>query len=316
MLDLLRSTWARNPWYKLLAFVTALSVWSYVQGDQIHEAPVRIAIEWELPADLRALTPPPNVATLRVKGTRRATRRAKNAPIRLLVDATALKAGTHVLSLDDYELLGIPGNVERVSLSPISASVELDEVARRMVRVRFQSVGEPRDGYTITGSRTRPSVIEVEGPRSVIERLSEVSTTAHNATDLRENTTLELALQMPRNVTRTDAVPDAKVGVDVLVTAAEVERTFEAVPIYAGEGAFGNPSPTVADVTLRGPPPILGAATRSDVALFVHADEAFAAAGGVVSYGPTRGPRLSVLHSLGLDVEVVTLNPNTVTISQ
>jgi len=314
MLELARSIWSRNPWYKLLAFIAAVSVWSFVQGDEIHEAPVRIAVDWELPADLRALTPPPTVASLRVRGTRRATRRAKSAPIRLLVDATGLKSGAHVLSLDDYDLLGFPSNVERVSLSPMSVSIDLDELARRKVQVRFQTVGEPRDGYTISGSRARPAVIEVEGPRSVIEGLTEVSTMAHNATDLRENTSLELALQMPRNVTRTDAVPDAKVGVDVMVTAAEIERRFDAIPIYMWEGAPGTPSPRVAGITLKGPPDSLRDARREDLALFVHADEAFARDGGLVSYGPTRGPRLTVLHSFGANVEVVTIRPNTVAV--
>jgi YbbR domain-containing protein len=290
-----------HPWAKLLSLFLAGAIWLYVQGEEIHDTRVRSEVEWHLPAGLMAVEPPPEQVTLTVRGARSVTRRARDAPVRLVVDLTDIGVGEHSFELASITPQGLPSGVEVLAVAPSSVRFVLDEVASRRVEVEPVLIGEPEEGFEISDISLEPDVVEVRGPRSSVVGLTEVLTQPIDVTGVLASGTREVGLDLPRGVTLEGLSPSAHIS----VRSRRERRTVEGVPVHVRGAWDWRPVPDTVEITLEGPASALADVRQEELAAFVVLPDPGARSRFEAWWGPRDGVRLEVLHPPGVEVAAV-----------
>ena len=299
----------RNPQYKLLSLLIALFIWVYVQGERVHEANLRAAINWTLPPALMTVDPLPAAVTVRVLGTRSATSRARDTPVSIPVDISSLGVGPQSVDFSSHPSEMPPG-VEVLGFQPKNLRFQLDEISRRKVRVRPSLVGDPTAGHTVDEVRIEPAVVEVIGPRLLVANLQEIFTRPIDVSGLTSDASFEIPLDLPRSVRQADE----EVRPRTLVTVVpELERRMlGSVPVHLWQAPGWRSIQESVEITLEGPAVALSGLDATEVAAFVHIPDTPEKPRYEAQFGPMEGVRLRVLHPGGRGVKVVKVLPSSV----
>lgn len=309
------SEWAAwltsNPFTKGLALLIAVTAWLFVQQDVSRESTVPVRLHWDLPPELVPTTPLRNQIVLRVEGPRAATKRARSVGLDQSVELDG-QPGEHVVDLAAKDWSSLPESLRLVAVEPVSLTVELDEQARHKVKVQPRHVGEPSTAYRVSGVSLEPSVVELEGPRSLLGKLTHVLTKPIDVTGIRELTILDAPLDLPRGVhLADDEVPRATV--DVEAVRAEIASLVVPVVVYDDPGWV--PEPRSIEVSFEAPVSMLDWIREDSVVAFVRVPRG--ARGSVQArYGTQRGARLEIWHPGGPEVVVTRVQPSLVRVER
>lgn len=309
MLERLVSVVLRHPQYKLLALALAIVAWTYVQGDEVHETRIRVPVVWTLPRGMTTPEALPSTVTLHVRGTRAATRRAREAEVILPVDVGGIGVGEHTLAFGDFRPRGLPSGVDVLSTAPSSVRFVLDEVAGRKVAVKPVLVGEPAPDHLIDAVDVHPEVVEITGPRVVVEPLHEIATAPIDVSRITGDTVVEVDLDLPRSVRLVD--PGVTPTAEIRVVRRDTKRAYEATVVVQGGSDAWRVRPATLTVELRGPAGALGAIEDHEVLVVVRPPDG---GGGRfdASWEPGGEGRLRVVHPAGRRVEVEGVEPSRV----
>jgi YbbR domain-containing protein len=302
-----------NPGYKLLSALLAVSIWWYVQGDEVLDAKVKARVDWTLPPDLVPTEPLPSTVTLSLRGTRAATRRAREVEVRVPVDLTDVGVGEHGLEFASMTPAGLPPTLEVTGYSPSSLRFEIDELGVRKVKIEAALVGDPAEGFRVEDVVVVPQVIEVSGPRSVVDVLREVRTQPIDVSGLTSDAVRAVGLDVPRMVrANASEPPEAR----ITVAATLQQRDISGVQVHVWEQWDWRPREQTVSLTLEGPAAILRDIDPADVVAFVHLPDEPDRARYEVPHGPQEGLRLRVIHPGGEDVRVISVRPPRVTVER
>lgn len=309
-----RNSLLRNPVYKVTAVITAIFAWVYVQGGEVMDASVQVRIEWTLPEGFVPVSPPVEITTAKIRGTRSAARRVRARLPYLQMDASALGAGMHKIRLEDLQIESFDPGVTLLDMSPATVSLELDEWATRKVIVDPISVGVPEKGVAVS-LVARPSVLEVRGPRTLVEPLRSISTRPLDISSMSKDVSLKVELDLPRQVTLNGSGGDGGIEVEVTVAPSIQVREFASTPVHVWRGSGWSIEPGVVTLTLKGDAQKLASLTAEDIVVFAHPS---GDTEGPVDLGLAKSPSgyLRVLHPETDSLDVVTLNPSTVRLSR
>jgi YbbR domain-containing protein len=299
-----------HPWAKLLSFLLAGAIWFYVQGEEVADTRMKSDVEWRLPAGLMSVDPLPEQVSLTVRGPRALTRRAREAPVRIVVDLADVGVGEHTFDLGSVPPEGLPSGIDVMSVAPSAVRFVLDEITTRRVAVDPVLVGEPAEGFEISDIRLEPNVLEVRGPRSAVSGLTEVHTQPIDVSGIDATGTREVSLDLPRGVSVEGLPPTARIS----VRSRRERRIVQDVPVHVRGQWDWRPDPTTVQVTLEGPAPALAAVPPEELAVFVILPDPGARNRFEAWWGPKDGVRLDVLHPAG--VEVAAVQPPSVTVAR
>ncbi len=306
---MLRDLWTkatRNPGFKILSFVLAFLAWWYVQQEQVHEARIRVAVEWQLPQGLTSPDVLPKQVTIAVRGTGVSLKRSKDARVRLPVDVKQIGVGQHEVEFMAFEPIGLPEGVEVLGSSPTAMRFTLDETEIRKVTIAPVLVGTPSPGHIIGEVTVVPPVVEIAGPRTLVSKLLELPTKPLDISNVDEDLDRAVELALPRNVTLTGGAVAAKAHIPV---EPELERrVLSAVPVSVWGQHGWTSRPTVVEVTLEGASGALEQVTPIDVAAFVHLPDKPENPFYEVPYGPKEGVRVRIAVA-GQTVRVAKVEP-------
>jgi YbbR domain-containing protein len=299
----------RNPHYKLLSIALAIMAWAWVQLERVTDGPVRAAVDWQLPSGLMSLEPLPASVLLNVRGTGAAVRQAQSASVRLPVDLSGVGVGSQHVQFDAFHPVGLPDAVELLDVATSSIDLTLDEVARRKVKLSPVAVGDPAVGRLVQGVEMEPAVLEIVGPRGVIETVMAVKTRPFDITGLASDASVPVELDLPRSVRPAEGVvPMANVHI---VPKLE-RRVLSTVQLKVWNQEGWDVQPSHVEVTLEGPANALESILPIDVVGFVHVPDVPERSRYEAPWGPREGLRLRVLVSGGDAIEVVRVEPSRV----
>lgn len=309
----LRNHLLRNPVYKITAVITAIFAWVYVQGGEVMDASIQVRVEWALPSQFAPVSPPVEIATAKIRGTRSATRRAKRKAPFLRMDASGLGSGQHEIRLQDLTIEDLDPGVELVDLTPGIVALELDEMATRNVAVRPVTVGSIPAGVEVTLEAVEP-VLEVRGPRRLVEPLSEVATQPIDVSALSRDETVKVGLNLPRQVDLSSGGAAQLVEVRVNVSPSIAERAFPNTRVlYWGEGTPAV-EPASLRVALRGDTTTLEGLSPDEVIVIAERPGEGLEAPVVLGFTETESGRLRLLHPSSGALELIEVSPATVTL--
>lgn len=309
MFERLVTALLRHPQYKLLALALAIVAWTYVQGDEVHDTRIRVPVVWTLPSGLTTPEALPSTVSLHIRGTRAATRRAREADVVLPVDVGGIGVGEHTLSFGDFPPRGLPSGVDVLSTSPSSVRFVLDEVAGRKVSVQPVLVGEPAEDHLIEAVDIEPEVVEIVGPRVVVEPLREIETAPIDVSGITADTVIDVDLDLPRSVRLVD--PGVQPTAEIRVVRRDTTRVYRAAVVVQGGGDVWAVSPSTLTIELRGPSSALEQIEDHEVVAVVRAPESLGAR-FQASWDPAGQGSLRVLHPAGRRVDVEAVEPSTV----
>jgi YbbR domain-containing protein len=305
----IRSPLSRNPGIKLLSLLLATGLWLYVQGEQVMEANTLASVEYSWPDGLALSEPAPPQVRLTASGARALVKRLEGRDLHVVVDMSEATAGVQSVEFLGREIKGLPKGVSVVSTAPSSIQVELVASVMRQIKVMPATVGKVAEGYHLVDVTLDPSLVEVRGPATVLERLRSLHTDGISIDGLRKSTTLEVGLNVERGLLV--EVGDETISARVQVEPDTESRNFSNVPVLMTDADRRWRSQVdQVEVTLKGPIESIRAISAEHVAVVVRLPKNIPASQQSVVVGPESDAsiRYEVLRP-GADVEVVSVVP-------
>ncbi len=166
----------RHIGLKVVSIVLAALLWMVVSGEQIVERALRIPLEFtNLPSHLELVEDPLTVVDVRVRGSSGALSRVGAGELVAVLDLRTAKPGPRLFHLDGAAVRA-PFGVEVVQVAPSSVSIVFELSGTKVVPVVPEVEGEPAPGFVVGTVTADPATVEVVGPTSALERLTEAIT--------------------------------------------------------------------------------------------------------------------------------------------
>ncbi len=273
------------------------------------EANTLARVEYSWPDGLALNEPAPPQVRLTASGARALVKRLEGRDLHVVVDMSEATAGVQSVEFLGREIKGLPKGVSVVSTAPSAIQVELVASVMRRVKVMPATVGKVAEGYHLVDVKLEPSLVEVRGPATVLERLRSLHTDGISIDGLRKPTTLEVGLNVERGLLV--EVGDETISARVQVEPDTESRDFSNVPVLMADvDRRWRPQVDQVEVQLKGPIESIRAISADHVAVVVRLPQKLPASQQSVVVGPEADAsiRYEVLRP-GVDVEVVSVVP-------
>ena len=260
----------RNPGMKALSLLFATLLWLTVSRDSQVERSLQVPLEFQnMPASLEIVGETPSTATVRLRGASSQLGSLALGSVVAVVDLQAARPGSRLFHLVTSQVRA-PYGVDVVEVSPATISLLFESAGKKTVKVVPMLIGRPRPGYVAGAITVDPADVDVVGPVSRLNDLTEATTEPVSV----ENATGVIADRVTVGVTDSELRLSQPVTarVTVQVVPAPVERTLEAVPVQFENlkpGLRANARPPSVGVVLRGEPEGLAALRAGDVLVVV-----------------------------------------------
>jgi len=242
-----KSFWQNKFWqppgffgYKISAVIIALLLWGYVIVTQNPLSDTMFTV----PLEIRNLSPELAImettdqVQVRVQGSNSDLDNLKSGNISAYIDATGVIIGSATLEVK----VDKPDNIEVVSVSPASISVEISKVASGTFPLEVKVSGKPAQNYLLLDAVASPNEINVSGAEDYLQDVGSVIVRA-NVQDLSENYNKNLLVEVldhgGNNITDHFNISPGSVSVLIPVVLDMPEKSIAVNPSVIGSPASG-----------------------------------------------------------------------------
>jgi YbbR domain-containing protein len=139
--------------------------------------------------------------SVRLRGPRDVVRNLSPNQLLVIADLSNKESGERNVQLRPDDV-SPPDNVEVIQIIPPSIKLKLETTMRRFVPVEPQFEGEVAERMEIYRKIIEPQIVEIEGPKSQVERLNEVMTETVNLAGRNSSFRISLDVETPHNSMR------------------------------------------------------------------------------------------------------------------
>ncbi len=242
----------RNLPLRLVAVGVAVLLWLLVAGQQPVERSLRVPLEFtNLPPQLEVLGDAPDSVDVRVRGSSGSLGRIPAGELVAVLDLASAKPGRRLFHVGNTDVR-TPFGLDVVQVSPSSISMTFEPSGSKVVAVVPNVEGEPAAGFRVGAVVADPVQVDVLGPRSVLDRLSEATTEPVSVAGASAPVTDIVTVGVADAYARLRAPQRARVRVDIV--AAPVSYAVPEVPVQApGAARPVDVTPRVVAVQATGP---------------------------------------------------------------
>jgi hypothetical protein len=166
----------RHMALKVWSLVLATMLWFVIAGEETVERGLRVPLELQqFPAGLEMQTEPPALVDVRVRGASGTLSRMGAGDIVAVLDLRSARAGRRLFQLTP-EQVRVPFGVQVMQVTPTSLALTFENSASRQVPIEPAVEGTPAPGYVVGTVTVEPSRVEVVGPQSAVDRVTEALT--------------------------------------------------------------------------------------------------------------------------------------------
>jgi YbbR domain-containing protein len=190
---------------KILSVALAMSLWFFVTYRGQSEMAIDAPIEFKnVPWGLEILRQSIKRVSLNISGHERLLKALRPMDVRVVIDMSDAKKGEAVYYFDRDNVI-IPRTIKVQRIEPVSVKMTLDESTSKTVPVKAYVVGAPEKGYRIKSIEVKPSVMEIEGAKTEIARISLLRTEAIDVTGMDSDMTQNARINTNGRNVRTKA---------------------------------------------------------------------------------------------------------------
>lgn len=163
---------------KLLALGITLVLWMAV-ADFNKPRTIRVAVQLNFvrPNNLDISNEPPRTIDVELTGSRERLNNMRLSDLVATVDISDNPAGERIVRLNNERVhMDLPDGVKIDSFKPTTIPIRLEPNLERQLPVDIKLEGQPAAGFELVSSTAQPSVINVNGPASLIEKLQRAPT--------------------------------------------------------------------------------------------------------------------------------------------
>ncbi len=282
--------------YKLLSVCIALLAWYWVQGKKIDEDHIRVELDWSFDSALVTTDSLPDAVMVTIIGPRSAMKRAMQNPPRLNVDLGNIGVGEHQIDLRTYKFDTTLPNVRVLNYSPSVLKIALDERFTKTVPVEATTAGASPVGYKFERVTVRPALVELEGPRTVVQGVERVRTQPIDISDIMATDDVPVALSSLPSGVSTSTAWEGYATVEIRNLSAR--RQISSVPVVmlrTPDWQTLEENETVT-VVLEGPSYVINEMTYNEIFAVVRLPENSSQDRYSAEYQADFGPRYDIIH--------------------
>lgn len=299
---------------KALSLLIAVSLWAWLQTEQVVDRPSRARVTYALPDGLTPVEMLARTLVVTVRGPQGRVRSIDGGSLSMVVDLSDAEQGKTSIDFSEHRLDGLPAGLEVVQISPPGVELQLDKEMNRIVRVRAAVIGDPAEGWKRRSVLVDPPTIEIRGPQSLVRNIAEVSTDIVDISGLRDSVEKRVALAVDRRTVK--AVDKGKVSVSITIDPVLVDKNFADVPVRLKGAPGWMTGTTTARVAVEGPQNVVQRLSSEDLAVSVLLPDAVQPGAESVEVNWASGDRDSrvqvVLPEGAEDVSVQSVRPSTI----
>lgn len=225
---------------KIVCLTLALLLFLFYRMSTLEERFFSIPLEIENNGTMVPASLYPRMIKISLRGEMDSIYPIQENDVGVFVDlATITKEGEYRLPVQTRlrgTALGIDPLEVTVDPSQITMRVEHRLVKKAAVTPSFR--GYPEAGFEFNGYTVRPSVLEIDGPRSAIENISELLTEPVDLTGVNES--FDGMVSVLNKNMLVSVSGDGKVNYKVTISKTTLIKNFEEIPFY-----FENLDPTL-----------------------------------------------------------------------
>jgi YbbR domain-containing protein len=210
----------KNPTLKIISLILAIILWVFVKSKSGGEVGLVVPLEfYRVPSNVIVTQVSDEAINVRVNGSFMQLERLPSREIRARIDLSRARPGTNSFDIlpDNFN---IPRGLKVTQISPSSVKVELDRVMESIVQVKAAVKGRPARGYRVSKISVDPPYITLQGARSQLGGLKEVSTEVVDISGLKET----VRVAAPLRIADLRLKKDVKRTATVTVTVKEEHR--------------------------------------------------------------------------------------------
>lgn len=293
---------------KIICLTLALLLFLFYRMSTLEERFFSIPLEIENNGTMVPASLYPRMIKISLRGEMDSIYPIQENDVGVFVDLGAItKEGEYQLPVQTRLLgtaLGIDPLEVSVEPSQITMRVEHRLVKKAAVIPSFK--GYPEAGYEFNGYTVRPSILEIDGPRSAIENISELLTEPVDLTGINES--FEGIISVLNKNMLVSISGDGKVNYKVTISKTTLIKNFEEIPFY-----FENLDPTLEVETDIGKGYIQIKGTQNELEKWVLPENLLTI---LCENVKTPGVYSLPIHAIvPAPFEVITMSPNEIQIS-
>lgn len=173
----------------------------------------------------------PSLVRVHLRGEQNTTNSIKDKDIYVYVDFSEVENSGNYRFPVKYRLSGIALEADplEVTIEPSEIEVKMEQKVSTYVNVTPSFKGYAEKGYEFSGYEVNPSTVEISGPKSIIDKISDISTEPIEVSGRNKGFTDTVSYNAVSPLISISG-PE-KVVVDVKIQKTNIIKTYEKVPV-------------------------------------------------------------------------------------
>ncbi|MEJ2108870.1 MAG: CdaR family protein [Acidobacteriota bacterium] len=230
---------------KIVAILLALILWLFIQGDPGSVTTVAANVEVNIPSGMEISSELPSTVQVMIRGT--------SQSLKCKIDLQNAEEGEKRIVLNEDHIESSQGRVpEVIKVTPPQVNLVLEKTIRKEnIPITVPVQGEVADGFEVYEKILTPATVTIEGPRSVVEPMDEVSTEVVDLNGLNTETKLTASLNLKERSVRSSV--SGPIQVDIKIGLRRKMYVVKDVSIDLGGKDDYLASPPKIDIQLMSP---------------------------------------------------------------
>lgn len=227
----LRRLLFENLSLKLIALVLSLVLFLVVRGEERSTLTVDVPLLLRVPAGYVVVNEPAETVSVELHGRYSQLKNLQLEELGPISIVPAASGGRTTITLKP-EFLTLPPGLTVERFDPPSIPVTLEERSTRRVPVVAERAlrGEPPPGHQVGEVRATPAEVEISGPRSVVEMVSQVTVEPIELNGHTSRLVTRRHVVSDRRSIKIEGDPEIEIAIDIV--PREQERLLEDVPVH------------------------------------------------------------------------------------
>lgn len=267
---------------RILSIVVSLALsfflWLALAGQDTSTTELSVPLELvNMPANLAVKSELPTSVTVQVLANTAQLRFLSDRKLRVWINAASAREGYNAFPVD-ANTLDLARGVQVRRISPPVIEFEAVQTANKVLPLKPTVSGTVNPAYRVRALIIEPDQVTVQGPREILDSLTELSTNPIPLEGLTRDTNLTVTPALSPESDPGLSITPREIKVSITLEERTLEDTFAGLPVEIdfknGGGRADNLilEPSQAEITLSWPPARVRAVTAEDVRVWVFVD--------------------------------------------